>query len=166
MNVREQVVRAQEEIIESLARCEENISILYGTYAKRFPESHEFWADLARKEVHHAKLLRTTGRLLHEGTLLLHLGRFEVDKIKAFLAKVGEEIDLAKKGEIDALHAIKTALYIESSVLDAHFYDIVQSEAEEYQKVAEELSTDTQNHVKAVQDHLLHIRLGQEKKAE
>ncbi len=158
MNAKEKIIEIQSAIIDNLVLCEEAISTLYSVYAMSIPEMEEFWQDLSKKEKIHADLLRSMHKQLAKGNIFQNIGRFESTNTDAFLQKMNDSISDAKENPISQETAIKTALGIESSVLDAHFYDIVNSDASEYRIIADRLSTDTHEHVKVVQDKLREIQ--------
>jgi hypothetical protein len=161
MNVQNRVIQAQTKIINDLALCEEAISDLYFTYSRVFPDSQEFWKDLSQKEIGHANILRSMHKQLVKGNLFRNMGRFNPAEIGFFIDRLNDVNVYAKENSITQEEAVLTALSIESSILDAHFYDIVQSDADEYRIIASRLSADTHDHVKAVQDMLMKTQASQ-----
>ena len=158
MNIEEQVIEAQRDIIDSLVCCEEAISKLYAVYSKAHPDLEKFWDDLSQREEAHAKLLRTMHKQLDKGSIFRNIGRFDSGSVESFLSTMSDAIKHAEEDGVSQTQAIKTALSIESSVLDAHFYDIVKSDAQEYRIIADRLSIDTHDHVNAVQNKLMEIQ--------
>ena len=159
MDIKTQVIQRQTQILDNLARCEERISKLYALYARAFPEQVEFWENLSEIEKRHASSLRELHDQQKTGVIFCNIGRFDSEKIESFLEEIGDAITLIKKKSISPLEGIQTALSIESSVLDAHFYDIVRSDSNEYKSVAEQLSKDTHDHVKMVRDKFIEMQL-------
>ena len=158
MNTREKIIEAQAAIIDNLVLCEEAISRLYAIYAASIPEMEEFWQDLSKKEEIHANVLRSLHKQLTNGNIFRDIGRFEKASTDSFLQRVNDAISFSRENPVTKKTAIETALGIESSVLDAHFYDIVRSDASEYRIIAERLSTDTHEHLTTVQNKLLEIQ--------
>ncbi len=158
MNARDKVLEAQAEIINKLSGCEEAISRLYLTYSEKLSATHDFWRDLSEKEKGHANVLKTMHKQLEHGNIFYNMGRFDTTEMTTFMDYINDAITYAKMHIITPKDAISVALVVESSVLDAHFYDIVKSDAPEYRIIAQRLSGDTNDHVKAVQDMLLKIQ--------
>jgi len=157
-DIQVKVVEAQRKIIDDLARCEEAICRLYALYSEKLPDLADFWSDLSEKESVHAKLLRSMHKQIDKGEIFHNIGRFDQRSISSFLAKLDEAADFANTQPITPMESIETALAIESSVLDAHFYDIVKSDAKEYKILAGRLSEDTHAHVKSVQTKMRELQ--------
>ena len=157
-DIKNKVIQAQKEIINQLVDCETSIEELYTLYSESIPELHDFFHDLAIKEKMHAALLKSMHRYLQKGELFHNIGRFKTESIKGFMDNVNEAIKHARKFSVRPEYAIETALSIESSFVDAHFYDIVESDAPEFQHVAKRLSKDTKEHVKSVQKKLIDLQ--------
>lgn len=158
MTIKDSIIEAQTAIINNLALCEDTIAALYATYASAIPTMAGFWRELSKKERVHADLLRSMHKQLANGHIFQNIGRFDPASIEAFLSKLNTAISRATHAAISEEEGIETALGIESSVLDAHFYDIVRSDAPEYRFIADRLSTDTHSHVQLVRDKLLEIQ--------
>lgn len=158
MDIKQTILDTQTTIIEGLARCEDAISQLYAVYAVSVPTMQKFWQDLSRKEEQHAVMLRSMQKQLRQGSIFKNIGRFQQADIDAFHKNLRDAANHARGKTISEEEAIKTALGIESSVLDAHFYDIVTSDAAEYRIIAGKLSADTHAHVKHVREKLQEIQ--------
>jgi hypothetical protein len=157
VNAKAKIIQAQSELIESLASCEEAISELYASYSKVVPFQDQFWKELSQKEKVHAQLLKSMHALLDNGNIFWNLDRFDKESIDSFLKTVREAIHVSKEKDFSQKEAIETALSVEASVIDSHFYDIVKSDAKEYSSIAGRLSSDTHNHVEAVKNKLMEV---------
>lgn len=158
MDTKDKIINAQKEILDKLAICEEAIATLYATYSRTIPEMNDFWLDLSKKETAHARLLKTMHKQLDAGNIFQNIGRFSLASLNDFLTKITAANNLAENNKVTSLHAIETALSIETSVLDAHFYDIVKSDSAEFKVIADRLSSDTHDHAKSVQEKLIEIQ--------
>ncbi len=158
MNTSEKIIAMQTIIINKLILCEEAIADLYASYAISIPEMAEFWQALSNKETGHAGLLKSMNKQLKTGHIFHNIGRFKLDHIENFLCLIQEATTDANNHSISKKAAIKTAVGIESSILDAEFYNIVKSDSPDYRIIAEKLSSDTNEHLKSVQDMLLKIQ--------
>lgn len=165
MPVKTKLKDAQKKIIDYLVLCEESIAALYEIYSEKVPEYREFWQEISAEEIVHAGLLATMYGLLEKGHIFYGIGRFDKNLVFGFLTKVGEEIAFARENPVSALHAMQMAVFIETSVLEAHFYEVITSDAAEFRFVAERLADDTHNHVQIVQFELRELEAGNRKKA-
>ncbi len=161
MDAKEKIIQAQTEIINNLANCETAIAELYATYSEIFPDRKDFWLNLSGKEKHHAALLQSLRKQLSNGNIFYNIGRFDQNSIQSLLNTIQSANALAKENNASQSQAIRTALSIESSVVDAHFYDIVKSDAAEFKIIADKLSTDTYDHVKTVRNKMLELEARQ-----
>ncbi len=159
MGTKETIIGAQKKIIDDLAQCEDVIANLYKLYSTVMPEFGPFWKDLAAIEKIHANMLRSMHRQLDQGYVFRDIGRFiNSATVASFLLRVRTAMDEAE--DVSPRDAIQTALSIENSILDAHFYDIVQSDAPEFQVISKRLASDTQDHVDLVRKKMLEIQQG------
>jgi len=159
MDTRTKIIESQKRIIDNLAECETLIGQLYGAYAGRFPAMKEFWTKLSKTEASHARLLRTMHRILDKGSLFYNLGKFDDKEIQHVKAITSEGLQHAIDRAFTPKKALSTALAIESSLLDAHFYDVVKSEASEFKIIAQRLSSDTRKHLESIR-HAFNMEKG------
>ncbi len=149
------VREAQRVIIDHLAQCEAAIAKLYATYGRMLPEMGEVWQTLSAEEDDHARLLKSMHTQLDNGNVFYNLGRFDKQATDALIAKVNAEIAAVRTHPVSALKAITVALSIETSILDAHFYEIVTSDAPEFTVIADHLSKATKRHIELVREQMM-----------
>lgn len=152
MDIKDKVVESQRKIIDALAACELHIGSLYEKYASLFPGMEAQWRGLAAAEKTHADLLKTLHRILDKGRLFFNIGKFDDRTLQPVVSLVETSLKKADTPGFTADEAVATALQIEASILDAHFYDLVSSDAPEFKIIAERLSSDTRKHVAAIRD--------------
>lgn len=157
MSTRDKIIKAQMGIIDRLADCEKAISRLYARYAIFIPGMMNFWQELSTQEEAHALLIRSMHTQLEQGAIFQNIGRFDSGKTDTFFHKINEARKYAEESPPTPREAIETAIGIESSILDAHFYDIVKSDDAVYRIIAHRLSGDTRTHVSLVQNQLMEI---------
>ena len=90
--------------------------------------------------------------LLDNGDLFFNLDRFDVLSVDVRLAEVQADLASAKTGLVSPSQSLETAMYIENSILDGHFYDVAQSNAPAFAIIADHLSKDTRQHAMRIQD--------------
>jgi len=153
MEVKNKIIEAQRKIIDALAGCENNIGLLYEKYASRFPEMKQQWSSLSKAEKMHANLLKTMHRILDKGSVFYNLGKFSDVAIQPMITIINSALKEADAPDLTSDDAITAALKIESSIMDAHFYDIVASDAPEFRIIAERLSGETKQHAELIRKH-------------
>lgn len=153
MDVKDKIIESQRKIIDDLAECEESISLLYQKYAARFPAMRSQWESLVEAEHTHAKLLKSMHRILDKGSIFFNIGKFNKDMMEPVHKVIEDALAAAEKPDLTQQDATKSALSIESSLLDAHFYDKVTSDAPEFKIIAERLSKETKKHVEVIRSN-------------
>ena len=153
MDVKRKVVESQKKIIGALAQCETRIGSLYEKYASCFPAMKTMWLSLAAAEKTHADMLRTMNRILDKGNIFYNLGKFSDEAIQPIVTLVDDALKKTGHSGLTFSEAISTALRIETSIVDSHFYDVVASDAPEFRIIAERLSADTKTHVDTIRNH-------------
>jgi len=151
MTSAENVKASQAAILQSLAEYELTISSLYRNFAGNFADMAEAWNELAEEELAHSRLLSGLIRILDNGHIFYNIGRFSASTISSATLCVSRQVDRARKHLTYEAEAIAAALSIEASMIDAHFYDIVSSDAPEYRIIAARLASDTKGHVRRLQ---------------
>ena len=155
MDIRTKVREAQRRILDHLAQCEEAIATLYDAYGRSFPEMAAFWNSLSAEEHAHVRLLKSLHKQLDKGNVFYNLGRFDTQIIDAYITKARAEQAALKTGTVSASQAVSVALLLETSLVDAHFYDIVTSDAPEFTVIADHLSKATRRHIALVRERLV-----------
>ena len=150
MDTKTKIIESQNKILDALSACETSIGLLYDKYAKRFFGTSTFWTALAEAERTHAHLLDTMHRFLDKGCLFYNLGKLNADEIKPIMTFIEESLKEADDKSLTLKNALSNALRIESSLLDAHFYDIVKSDASEFAIIAQRLSSETSKHLDSI----------------
>lgn len=158
MDIKERIREAQARIITNLAKCETLIAELYEEFSRSDAELAHFWLNISTEEVDHASKLKSLLTLLDKGVIFREIGRFDAPSINPMLERVGKELEAARRAPPSRKHALQTALDIETTVFDAHFYDVVHADSPEYQAIASQLKTETHRHADLVQGKLLEAK--------
>ena len=155
MDIKTQILEAQKLIVDNLAQCEESIAELYAAYGNSFPEMMDFWQTLSNDETAHAHLLKTLHKQLEQGYIFNNIGRFDKPAIDAFITKSKSELAVLKEKPVSVSHAITLALSMEASLVEGHFYEIVTSDAPEYQIIADYLTKATNFQIELIRKQFL-----------
>jgi len=158
MEIKKKIFEHQMTIIQLLAQYEKTIGMLYQLYSEKFPNETAFWKNLSEAEEHHAFLLEMLASKMASRHLFYNLGEFDPKRIRKKIALLEEKIETVKKSspeEFGFEDAMKDALETEASILEAHFYDIVESDMKEFQVVADILKKETRLHAKQIEDKMV-----------
>lgn len=152
MSLQAKIEDSQRTLLDELARCESQLSELYALYARSYPEATSIWLQLSKEERAHERFLKSLHKLLDEGQVFYNLGRFNAQALQTFTAELTSSLEVAKQKDIPLLKAFETALFLENSVIDGHFYDLAKNDAHGFAVVADHLSRDTDRHRKQLQE--------------
>jgi rubrerythrin len=137
----------QEKIVEMLAGHEEAIGELYSEYAKKLPDSAEFWEKLAAEEEQHAYWLRRLNkRIQQENCGYIDTKKFSEELIKESLRRIKKKIEEVKESDIKLTDALMFALSAEASILENKYFEIFVGEIAEIKQVQYCLEEVTKEH--------------------
>ena len=141
-------------IIKLLAVNEEAVGQLYEAYASEFPEHEEFWSGLAMEEADHSNWIMELLRKVNEGSVSIYEGRFHIEDVQRLQDYLNEQLIRAKQGNILFVEALSTALNIEKSLIERHFFEVFEGDSEKTRSVLEFLASATENHIGLIQRQL------------
>jgi rubrerythrin len=150
MNIKKRIQEAQARIIENLIACESSLAELYEAYSRADSELSSFWKDIATEENNHATQLKSLLQLLERGVIFKEIGRFDDATIAPVVNLVKKELEAIRQTPSSRTHSLQMALNLETSVFDAHFYDIVKADSPEYHAVASRLQSETRTHINII----------------
>lgn len=137
----------QNEMVELLAKNEEKLSVLYETYAEKFPEYKEFWFDLAKEEVGHAAWIR---KLNNNSALSFNEDRFKSKHVEISLKYLDEKIREAQTQKIDLADVLSVAIELETNLIERDFFSVFDGDPDELKETFQNLKTATQAHAERV----------------
>jgi rubrerythrin len=145
--VREEVVRSQHRILDTIEECEILVAMMYEKFAAAMPVLSGFWSELAADERRHAKVLKALHTILDRGHLFHGIGRFDqakITEVRHFLARVDRRV---AKGRLTRLDAAASALRVECMLVDGRFYSTVTTDAPEFLAVCKMLQKEEERHL-------------------
>ena len=145
-------------IIESLAEIEKSVGGLYEAYGNLFPAQQPFWQGLANEEIEHAAWLGKLAELVTQGRATLNEKRFNRIAAQSFLNYLKEETAKVSRREVTLLNAAVVALYLEESVIEHNFYEVVAGDDPELRNTFDHLAGATRVHTQRVRDFLVKVR--------
>jgi rubrerythrin len=138
------------DIVSSLAEHEQAIGRLYRTYASRFPQHRDFWSRLADEEDQHAMWLRRLLVRVEEGLGCVRADRFDRSAVADSLRRVGQMVEEAAKPEFSSADALRTALAVEETLLEAEYFEVFEGTAAEVVQVQYCLADATRDHSRRI----------------
>ena len=153
--MKDRIIEAQRQVLTDLAAHESMIGELYDMYAAMHPQSSSLWSALAKEERAHSTMLLALNKLLDNGHLFWNLGQFSNEAVAEELMIIHTALDQARIINPSEAECIKTAIQIESSLLDSKFYSVVTSEAKDFAYVCQALIRATEKHLQKLKNKLI-----------
>jgi hypothetical protein len=134
-----------------LAEAETNISVFYNLCALAAETEADLWTHIAAEELGHAENLKRMSALVAKEPELYAPGySFNPASIRLFSLYVQNLVEEMEAGKIplEKLHSI--ALEIENSAVELNVSKIVETANEEYNRLARQIDSESQDHRKAI----------------
>jgi rubrerythrin len=144
--------------LELLAGNEEEISDLYKLYAGIMPQYKDLWLELSNEETDHAVWIRDFIRGIKKGTLFINEKRFPAEAFQTYREYLQESMKEAVSGAVDDIRAFTVALYIEQSLIDLNFWEVLDAGSEDFNKVALRLQNATKGHIEKIKKYWLKVK--------
>ena len=141
-----------------LAKNEEEIGELYKLYAIKLPQYKDLWLELADEEVTHAKWIRDFAKGIDKGSIFLNKKRFPEEAFQTYHEYLQGSMSRAQLKGIEPMQAFTVALYIEQSLIELKFWEVIDTGSEEFDKVALRLSEATTGHIKKIGDYWAKVK--------
>ena len=145
-------------ILELLAENEEHIARLYRLYAEKLPKFRDFWTQLAGEEIEHASWIRDFANGVKDKTLYLDEKRFPREALQTYREYLDGSIEKANRKGVDAIGAFTTAFYIEESLIELKFFEVIDSGSEDFDKVLLRLKKATAEHNNRIKEYWTKVK--------
>lgn len=148
-------MRAQAEQYETIglmAAHESTIAELYRLYAERFPQCQELFLHLAADEVEHARMISLLASKVKAGQVQIGPHRFSSQAILTSLDYVRERLDEARSGSLSLKEALATSRDLEHGLIEKRFFDIIEEDGPEVQRLLQRLTDETSAHRARIDD--------------
>lgn len=146
------------EILEMLAKNEEEIGELYKLYAIKLPQYKDLWLELADEEVTHSKWIRDFAKGIDKGSIFLNKKRFPKAAINTYHGYLQKSYKEASLKGIEPIQAFTTALYLEQSLIELKFFEVIDTGSEDFDKVVLRLSEATKGHIKIIEEYWAKVK--------
>ena len=145
----------QIQIIDLMAQNETVLSDLYKNFSEKYPETAEFWLNLANDELTHGRWLKSLIPEINRGNLSFQESRFNQKMVFDFLQGVRESLKKAERQErMPLLEALALSLAIEKSMLEKDFFKAVETDQLALKEVLLNLAQATVKHVQKIEEML------------
>ena len=136
----------QNEVLKMLAKLEDVVGGLYEAYAEKFPDSEDFWQSLAADEARHASWIRQLEPLVRSGAVYFDEDRFRTKRSRDFIDYVNEQSTTVQEQEMPLIRAVSVALDIENAFLEKVFFEAVEGDSPELERLVDRLATASREH--------------------
>jgi rubrerythrin len=143
--------KSQKDIMKRLREQEKVLSKMYKIYAKRFPEHHDFWMELAAEEKQHAVWIQELGKKVKQGKIEFEDNRFDIQEVEKSLHFVNSQMDKAKNENMTLLNALSMSLAIEKAMIESHFFYVFDGDSDEIRETLQKLLEDTKQHAAKIE---------------
>jgi rubrerythrin len=142
----------QLDVLKKMSELEESAGRLYESYAQIFPDYRQFWLGLANEEKLHAEWVKKLHTLIERKTAEFSENRFNSIAIQKFLDYLKEEIGKASRRERALINALSITLYVEESLLENKYFEILNGDSKELKDTLRSLANATQRHIARVRE--------------
>ncbi|MFC1866156.1 hypothetical protein ACFLYB_05550 [Chloroflexota bacterium] len=139
-------------LLTLMAQNERTIRELYLRYSSKFSEDSELWEKLAQDEEMHANWLTIQQNNLDQGLVSIDNKRFNESAIKTFTDYLKIEMDRLDAGEVSLINALSVSLYIEQSLIEHKYFEVLDSDSEELKNTLTKIKKDTEAHSKRIKE--------------
>lgn len=141
------------DILEMLAKNEEEMSELYRLYAKVLPQYKDLWLGLAADETEHAHWIRDFAKGVDKATFVLDKKLFPESAFSYYHDYMQGAMEKASKRGIEPIQAFTAALYMEQSLVESQCFEVVDTGSVDFDKVALRLQQATKGHVQKIENY-------------
>jgi uncharacterized protein (DUF934 family) len=137
------------QLMDDMAALELALSALYQACSNRFAEDRNFWLAIAHQEQAHAGYLKKLAALIAAHPAEFRIGRaFNSAAIKTVRSGVERHLQEVRDGHIDRVRALYIGRDIESSVLEAKYAEIIDTDSTRFREIMDRISRETAEHRK------------------
>lgn len=151
--------------LHACAELEQSVGDLYRRFAQSLtahPSTGRLFLELADQEDTHARAMQLMPRLMLGAMGSTTVGG-DAEKVagamRADLARAKAMLDAGR--EVTAEGALRVAIRLESSMLEAHSPHFIETDSERLRRTAHMLATDTHQHKLKLESRLRSLRAGE-----
>jgi len=139
------IEQEQYDVLKKLMDNEMAIAGIYQIYAQRDQKNQKFWADIAKEEIQHARVIE---KLSKKKDLYISKmkDRFTPEVFNISFRYLEEKRKQAEEEILSFKETLSIALDIETGMLERGAFNIFEGDSLEFKRMLEVLNDATQNH--------------------
>ena len=137
----------QQEVIQLYIQNELAFNSLYSVYAKKFPETKDFWERIAKEERGHAYWIEEFDKKTEDGKIYFDKDRFNIAPLRRFYEYVVKQETNAGVGDLDIVNILIIVLDIEKALIERKFFEIFETDSVEIKNLLNRLGRATDEHI-------------------
>ncbi len=142
----------QETILEQMITQEKLLARLYAVFAEQFPPYHDFWRELSREEVSHAKILEKLLQAAKKGIVLFDEGKTTSNTLSIFIKGLEGIIQKAERGECTLSTAFAYSVDYETSLIEKNVFSRFHSLHDKTRAALNTLQSETMQHAERIKN--------------
>lgn len=142
----------QKKIIELLYKQEVLLAKLYKIFADQFPDYKDFWKELVKDELQHAKWIKKFYHAEKKDLVGFSEGKIKTSTMEIFIGHVEKVIQQAKNGEINVKMAVAYTLDFERSLIEKNVFTHFEILDKRVKEIMTKLDSETRKHIKKAED--------------
>ena len=134
-----------------LASHEDAVADLYATLAVTLRNANAFWSSMAKEELDHKKLILTIDNKLQRAEYVFKRPVFVTTTIDSSLQWLAARQEAIKRDGISMREALKLALSVESTMIEAGFFQVLDADTPGMMDILKSLEAYTKAHIRQLE---------------
>jgi hypothetical protein len=157
MGIAMDIEQEKYDVLKRLMDNEMAIAGIYKIYAQRDQKNQKFWADLAKEEIQHARMIE---KLSKKKDLYISKmkERFTPEVFNISFRYLEEKRKQAEEEILPFKETLSIALDLETGMLERGYFKIFEGDSLEFKRMLEALDEATQKHCNKIRKLLAHKR--------
>lgn len=144
------------EMLKQMALFETKIAEMYSVCASMWKEDGQFWLDIWRDELRHARHIEQMMDIIRKKPERFQAGRpFNVHALATVVRDIVQKTEMLRNGEITQERFLFIAQSYEEGYIEDKYGEIVKTDDVEYQTLMREIVSDTRQHKDRIIHHIL-----------
>ena len=145
--------------LDTLARLEGTMAKFYLACSESWGDSSSLWMNLAVEEERHGKIIEDLTMVVRKFPDQFQVGRrIEISAIESFITWIDEKTGEVLAGKVSLKEALTFARWMEDSILESRFSQLLVSGNRHYLAFMEVLGTELEKHRRNISEEMEKIR--------
>ena len=135
------------ETLELLTQVEAAMASYYTACSETWSDFSALWMDLAIEEENHEKIIGDLIKIIraHPEQFLKRL-TIETSAVESFIVSINEKVPDLRYGKVTLKGALEFAIWMEESIIEGRFFDLVISNNSRYLEFTDKMASDLEKH--------------------